>query len=170
VTALRDAADAAVGTDRHTAAVISQISPLDGHPYARALAAATRDKNRALGETLIEQHGLPRVDTADPATMDRIYGIVDKRPRYLHPLSETFTWRDLAHVKLTAYSTCDVGLSLDCEKRSATEVFAVKRGRAGVRLSGVPPVRGVVRHRRTPGAARPGPLLRRPGGRRPLEG
>lgn len=69
----------------HANAVAASIGPLDSHPYARALAAVTRDRNRALGETLIEQHGLPRVDTADPTTMDRIYGIVDKRPRYLHP-------------------------------------------------------------------------------------
>ena len=104
------------------------MSQLDRHPYARALAAATRDENRALGETLIEQHGLPRVDPADPATMDRIYGIVDKRPRYLHPLSETFTWRDLARVKLAAYDQCDAQISRDCRGRSATEVFAIKRG------------------------------------------
>ena len=33
----------------------------------------------------------------------------------------------LARIKLTAYSTCDVQISLDCQKRSATEIFPVKR-------------------------------------------
>jgi hypothetical protein len=54
IDALRAAAHAQA-LDRHDAAVLAQISPLDSHPYARALAAATRDKNRALGDTLIAQ-------------------------------------------------------------------------------------------------------------------
>jgi hypothetical protein len=108
--------------------VTKSISPLDSDPYARALAASTRDKNRALGETRIAAHGLPRVNTADPATMNRIYAILDKRPRCLHPLSETFTWRDLAAAKLAASQMCDPRISGDCEKRCATEIFAIKRG------------------------------------------
>lgn len=51
-----------------------------------------------------------------------------RAPRFLHPLSDAFTWRDLARAKLTAYDQCDPRISLDCEKCSATEVFAVKRG------------------------------------------
>ena len=64
-----------------------------------------------------KQHGLPRVMSPTPPPMDRIYAIADKRPRYLHPLSETFTWRDLARAKLTAYGGCDPRISLDCQKR-----------------------------------------------------
>lgn len=122
--------------------LFSRLSMLDRDSDARELAKETINNYRASigipfkdrgvfarpGETEIAEHGGPRYDPSDPASMDRLYGVIAGLPEQLIPLSAEYTWQDVVNQRLRHYYQCNVTISNDYQPNSALARFAVKSG------------------------------------------
>lgn len=112
--------------------LFGRIGPLDSHPDAQNLARDLIDSYRTAvrlpqiaGETIIAEHLGPQYG---PRTMTRLYALMAIDHRGLVPLSEEFTWQDVAKKYMTNHRVCDVELWFGCDKYAATIDLPVKLG------------------------------------------
>lgn len=108
-----------------------RLSDLDRNPVAQKLAAEMMElhvaKWKKLGHTLIDTRLCPDYDESDPATMNRPYALTYGNYALI-PLSKIDDWKLVGQQILGDRNGCNAHVTVFCDGRNTTEVFAVKRG------------------------------------------